>query len=162
MLSNPGLLAAINNTLPFLTSAPDLTSRMKRRMRMARGEPVWVKPLREVFPWTLEYYRDYKREFSDGWLVYLYSHNERPSVDTLPIKLIVGGLHRLGKIELNLLEVMKEVNPQVYREWVGEGFPPQGDDCIDYIERFHFHVQEGMVVVGLSGINLALRKIRCT
>ena len=158
MLSNPGLLAAIDNTLPFLTTAPDLTSRMKRRMRMARGAPVWAKPLSEVFPWTLEYDTDYKSGFSDGWLVYLYSRKE--SVDAPAIKLIIGGLHRPGKVEINLLEVMKEVNPEVYREWVGEGVPEECDDGIDSIERFHFHVQEGVVIVGLSGINLALQKIR--
>ncbi|KAF8428559.1 hypothetical protein EV426DRAFT_711235 [Tirmania nivea] len=51
MLSNPHLLQALHAHLPFLTSAPSLLSRLKRRQRMVRNEPVWVKRHSEAFPW---------------------------------------------------------------------------------------------------------------
>lgn len=57
MLTSPQLLEDINIQLPFLSSAPNLTSRMKRRMRMARGEPVWVKSWSEAFSWTKDFFR---------------------------------------------------------------------------------------------------------
>ena len=107
MLSNSHLLAAINNTIPFITSAPDLTSRLKRRMRMRRGEPVWVKPFREVFPWAFPWLQtnyEYSKKktkilheggfsqidepdhfkwarFSEGWLVFLKGRETHWSAD---------------------------------------------------------------------------------
>ena len=75
VLCNPNLLDDINASLPFLTSAPDLTSRMKRHMRMMREEPVWVKSFDDGFPWASPYREglDMRRweRFLDGWLVFL-------------------------------------------------------------------------------------------
>lgn len=50
MLSNPSLQNAINDQIPFLTTATSLSSRLKRRMRMLKSKPVWVKSFHEVFP----------------------------------------------------------------------------------------------------------------
>ena len=132
MLSNPSLLDVIHKKIPFLTSAPDLISRMKRRMRMARGEPVWVKPLREVFPWASRLlhnmgpYHSRWGGFSGGWLVTLEERSPlaQEGLDQnkcpLIISLTIGSFH--GAVEIDILDVMKEVNPDVYREWVGEGW----------------------------------------
>ncbi|KAF8437006.1 hypothetical protein BGX38DRAFT_1283851, partial [Terfezia claveryi] len=54
MLSNPHLLQALHSHLPFLTSARSLSSRLKRRQRMIRNSPVWVKRHTDAFPWYKE------------------------------------------------------------------------------------------------------------
>lgn len=52
LLRDPTLLEAINKRLPFLSSAHGLASRLKRRMRMQRGESVWVTPVEELCLWV--------------------------------------------------------------------------------------------------------------
>lgn len=161
MLRNEHLLEAINATIPFLTSAPNLTSRMKRRMRMARGEPVWVQPFDHVFPWAADLLmseeddgddREWKR-FSDGWLVYLTASEIDTEGDSFAFKpcitLAFGGLHTQDMVEVDVLAVMKQVNPDLHGEWYGQasGVWRRGRTRV---ERFHFIVQEGKAVVGLK------------
>ena len=150
MLTNPHLLEAINATIPFLTSAPDLTSRMKRRMRMRRGEPVWVKSLDEAFSRASDGPNNYQVDdwytYSDGCLVFLKN----------PVKIQVGRrsspvislnirhLHQEIMHQVDIIAVLKEVNSEVYREWVEDG----SEGGVD-VTRFHFNVQEGKAVVGL-------------
>ena len=164
MLSNPNVLDAINKTIPFLTSAPDLTSRMKRRMRMARGEPVWAKTFNEAFPWAAGYDNPkvltHWKQFSEGWMVLLTgplhipAHTyakEQPELMTAndAFKLIIGGLHVSGVAEVHVSDVLRQVRPELYEEWVENRFGPNRDAGRIDIESFHFHVEEGMVVVGL-------------
>lgn len=152
MLNNPNLLDAINNTIPFLTSATDLTSRMKRRMRMAREAPVWVKPFSEAFPWAADYEDSnaptHWKRFSDGWMVIL-TGNSLNSPDQ-SFNLLIGGLHVRGMVEVPVLSVLKEVNPELHQEWLEVKSGPHGDSGLIDIQSFHFHVEDGMAVVGLG------------
>ena len=159
MLHNHYLLEAINSTLPYLTSAPDLTSRMKRRMRMVRGEPVWVKPFDDVFPWASSYrekdflaYLQWER-YSDGWFVRL---SQKPKLNSPGIILTIAGLHTDCMAEVDLLDVMKEVNLAMHVEW----FEPERQEARVDITRFSLDVQAGLVAVGLQA-NLVPPGERC-
>ena len=116
VLCNPNLLDDINASLPFLTSAPDLTSRKKRRMRMMWEEPVLVKSFDDVFPWASPYREDLdmrrSERFLDWCLVFLTGYLVHDV-----ITLTIGGLHTKGMAQVDILAVLKEVNPKVYREW---------------------------------------------
>ena len=113
MLCKHYLLEAINATLPFLTSAPDLTSRIKRRMRMARGKPVWVKPFHEVVPWVSSWPKNahcHDRKwvrYSDWWFVWLIAQGD--------LRLNWRSLNTQGIVEVDVLAVMKRVNLPVYQ-----------------------------------------------
>ena len=61
--------------------------------------------------------------------------------------------------EVDLLAVMKKVNPEVYRDWDIESAliedPWNSNPDVSYIRRFHLHLQEDMVVVGVKILNKA-------
>ena len=158
MLDNPHLLAAINNSLPFLTSACDLTSRMKRRMRMVRGDPVWVKPFADAFPWASRMRENTQKQwerFCGGWLVFL-SRETLPkspnSAGDYTINLTIGRLLACHANEVDMLALVKRVYPAFSRlsdiEY-GRGDHPGSWVEMPVVKRFHLHVQEGMVIVGL-------------
>ena len=155
MLHNQYLLDAINARLPFQTSASDLTSRMKRRMRMARGEPVWVKPFHELVPWASSWsHGPYLRrddwrwvQYSDGCFAWLSAKDD--------VRLYLWGFNAQGVVEIEVLAVLKRVNPSVYQRWIERGSLCELPcDPVPFpgvsVSRFHFNVQNGMVVVGLK------------
>ena len=64
--------------------------------------------------------------------------------------------------EVDVLAVMKSVNPDIYGQWgvtksTIEG-PMTSGTGLPYIRRFHLHVQEGMVVVGLKLMKRVLER----
>ena len=170
MLDNPHLLADINRNLPFLTSASDLTSRMKRRMRMTRGEPVWVKPFHEVFPWAKSNARGYGKglddwqQFSGGWLVVLsrakaspHPHSRRSKYY---IKLSIGGLLTQRVTEVDVLAVMESVNPDIYQVWDIQDaliedalLPPEPNP--DHARKFYFEPPLEMLLANTKRRSLA-------
>ena len=158
-LRNQNLLDDINATLPFLTSAPDLTSRMKRRMRMVREEPVWVKSFDDAFPWASPYRkymhaREWER-FSDGWLVFLtgdLDNVEWTSETRRVITLTIGGFHPKGMVKVDTFAALRAANPEVCRAWSEDDIlEPNGHKTFRDITRFHLNVEQGMALVGLQG-----------
>ena len=159
MLCNHNLLNAINDRIPYLTSAPDLASRMKRRMRMARGEPVWVKPFAEAFPsWSAEL--DAERtpyplrswiKFWGGFFVLLHAPLNGPLIEPLnasSLRLVIKDLARRGNqdVEVDILALFQKANPKVYKEWMEE---VQDQVVTRQVRYSQLHLQDGKVVVGL-------------
>lgn len=72
------------------------------------------------------------------------------------MSLIIGGLHTAGMVEVDVLAVIKQVNPDVYREWFEPGAGSVGKRVGPaHVTRFHCSLQAGMVVVGLKATTLA-------
>ena len=99
-------------------------------------------------------WRDWER-YSDGWLVYLtdsnfpYKRDSGLTPDPITITLTIGGFHIQGIVEVDILSVIKEVNPELYQDWNDHGSLGMDSDRVD-VERLHLHVEHGLVVVGLK------------
>ena len=114
-----------------------------------------MKTLYDIFPWasalkSSDPYPEWQR-YSDGWLVFLSValDNSSPSY----IKLTIGDLRALNTTQVDVLAVMKTVNPEVYREWIEQGtIEDLGSTSYTSfnVTRCYFHVQEGMALVGLK------------
>lgn len=165
MLSNPNLLTHTHVNLPYLTSAPSLTTRLKRRQRMRYNNPVWAKPFTDVFPWVSD-----PRpvggppctRFWNGWMVVL---TPRPSI----LQSIVPRSQLMEKEKANItLKIghitwprTKTISVDVAHalglqdDIVGLSDTPEENVNLQKVTRiipFHLHVQEGRILVGLKKI----------
>lgn len=166
MLQNPLLLEEINNQLPYLTSAPDLTSRMKRRMRMIRKKPVWIKKIPELFPGAQETITDHDNwwsvRFWDGWAVLLIRSRGFVRWDCLStlvrnpvLRLRIEGLRNKARsypgVDVDVLAEFKRVDPRKYREYFkGNDAGPSFDKNM-LLRLVEFSIQDGKIVVILEG-----------